>query len=217
MPAALEIELVLVFAALLAFAAILLGFLPILRHVWFYSVSRRMFAAVLAVVLGLAVAAVVLVYVAVADPAYFLPIVAVTVGLRIASPALVYARVRDRFDTTRSWSVVRAVVGLGFLVLAGILAYDVALLASGGEPAGIATVSEQLVMALSASVLIVRMAARERPRESKEWWPVWSAAVLFAVAFVVVLPYAVPVFAIIYAASGLAGWLVAFAILLWDR
>src|SRR6266568_1972488 len=210
MPAALEIELVLVFAALLAFAAILLGFLPILRHVWFYSVSRRMFAAVLAVVLGLAVAAVVLVYVAVADPAYFLPIVAVTVGLRIASPALVYARVRDRFDTARSWSVVRAVVGLGFLVLSGILAY-------GGEPAGIARVSEQLVMALGASVLIVRMAARERPRESKVWWPVWSAAVLFAVAFVVVLPYAVPVFAIIYAASGLVGWLVAFVILLWDR
>ncbi len=171
----------------------------------------------LAAVLGLAVAAVVLVYLAVADPAYFLPIVAVTVGLRIGSPALVYAKVRDRFDTTRSWSVMRPAVGVAFLALAGILVYDVALLASGGEPAGVATVSEQLVMSVSASVLIVRMAARERPRESTEWWPVWSAAVLFAVAFVVVLPYAVPAFAIIYAASGLVGWLVAFAILLGDR
>src|SRR6266571_1695729 len=109
MPAALEIELVLVFAALLAFAAILLGFLPILRHVWFYSVSRRMFAAVLAVVLGLAVAAVVLVYVAVADPAYFLPIVAVTVGLRIASPALVYARLRDHLCRVRARRMARRV------------------------------------------------------------------------------------------------------------
>jgi hypothetical protein len=41
-----------------------------------------------------------------------------------------------------------------------------------------------------------------------EWWPVWMAATLFAIAFVVVAPYAFPVFEAIYVVSGLAGWIV---------
>jgi len=217
MPAALEVGYVLLFAAILAIGAIVLGFLPILRHVWLYSVSRTTFFLVLAAVLGLAVGSVLLVLFAVADPVYFVPVVVVTVALRIVSPSLLYLRGRDRLDTTRSWSVLRWLSALVFLVLAAVLAYDVVRLASGQEPPGIATVSEQLVMAASASALIVRIAARGRPRESTEWWPLWSAAVLMAVAFVVVLPYAVPTFAITYAASGLVGWTIAFAVLLWDR
>jgi hypothetical protein len=78
----------------------------------------------------------------------------------------------------------------------------------GQEPSDLAGLSEQLAMALSASLLIVRTGFRFRPRLTMEWWPVWMAATLFAIAFVVVAPYAFPVFEAIYVVSGLAGWIV---------
>jgi len=55
-------------------------------------------------------------------------------------------------------------------------------------------------------VLIVRAGLRIRPRESNSVVPFWASAILLALAFVVVLPYAVPAFAIVYAVSGLVGW-----------
>jgi len=90
--------------------------------------------------------------------------------------------------------------------LIAILAYHLLLLASGSEPANVAVFSEQLVMALGASLLIVRAGLRIRPREAGEMWPIWSAAVLFAIAFVVVLPYAIPAFELVYVVTGIVGW-----------
>ncbi len=217
MTSALERDLVYLFAGLLALAAVLLAFFPLLRHVWIYSVSRRTFAVVLAAVVAVAVGAVVLVRSAEADPEDFLPIIAITVAFRLASPSLLYLGVRDRFDTERFWPIGRGALLPAFLGLASLLAYDVAILSTGGEPAGVAVVSEQLIMALSASFLVVRVALHGRPRESTEAWPLWAAAVLLALAFVVVVPYAVPSFALAYATSGLAGWIIAVAILVWDR
>jgi len=40
-----------------------------------------------------------------------------------------------------------------------------------------------------------------------ELWPIWMAATLFAIAFVVVAPYAFPTFEAVYLVSGLAGWI----------
>src|SRR2546428_813146 len=102
------------------------------------------------------------------------------------------------------------------LGLAAILAYHLVLIASGTEASGVAILSEQLIMALGASFLIVRAGLQVRPREATELWPIWSAAVLFAIAFVVVLPYAVPAFETIYAASGLVGWSIAFVVVAFD-
>src|SRR5437667_63497 len=134
------------------------------------------------------------------------PVAGITVGLRVASPFLLYRRVQDRLEARRWWSVFRWFVAVGFVVLIAILAYHLLLLASGSEPANVAVFSEQLVMALGASLLIVRAGLRIRPRETAEMWPIWSAAVLFAIAFVVVLPYAIPAFELVYVVSGIAGW-----------
>src|SRR5436309_650918 len=49
---------------------------------------------------------------------------------------------------------------------------------------------------------------RIRRRDTPEVWPIWAAEALWALAFVVVLPYAVPAFEIVYVVSGLIGWTV---------
>ena len=211
-----EIQLVYVFSALLVLGAVLLALLPALHHAWTFAASRRFVVVLIAVILILGIGAVLLVGSAISDPIYFLPIALVTVGLRLISPYLLYRRIEDRFDTNRTWRVVRWLVGFGFLGLAAILAYHLVLIASGTEASGVAILSEQLIMALGASFLIVRAGLQVRPREATELWPIWSAAVLFAIAFVVVLPYAVPAFETIYAASGLVGWSIAFVVVAFD-
>ena len=211
-----EIQLVYVFSALLVLGAVLLALLPALHHAWTFAASRRFVVVLIAVILILGIGAVLLVGSAISDPIYFLPIALVTVGLRLISPYLLYRRIEDRFDTNRTWRVVRWLVGFGFLGLAAILAYHLVLIASGTEASGVAILSEQLIMALGASFLIVRAGLQVRPREATELWPIWSAAVLFAIAFVVVLPYAVPAFETIYAASGLVGWSITFVVVAFD-
>ena len=211
-----EIQLVYVFSALLGLGAVLLALFPALHHAWTFAASRRFVLVLIAVILILGIGAVLLVGSAISDPIYFLPIALVTVGLRLISPYLLYRRIEDRFDTNRTWRVVRWLVGFGFLGLAAILAYHLVLIASGTEASGVAILSEQLIMALGASFLIVRAGLQVRPREATELWPIWSAAVLFAIAFVVVLPYAVPAFETIYAASGLVGWSITFVVVAFD-
>jgi len=216
MATAAEIQLVYVFSALLVLGAVLLALLPALHHAWTFAASRRFVVVLIAVILILGIGAVLLVGSAISDPIYFLPIALVTVGLRLISPYLLYRRIEDRFEMNRTWRVMRWLVGFGFLGLAAILAYHLILIASGTEASGVAILSEQLITALGASFLIVRAGLQVRPHEATELWPIWSAAVLFAVAFVVVIPYAVPAFETVYAASGLVGWSIAFAVVAFD-
>ncbi|HEX9341606.1 MAG TPA: hypothetical protein VF992_10640 [Thermoplasmata archaeon] len=203
---AAEVQLVYVFSGMLVLGAVFLVFLPALHHAWTYAASRRSLGLLIAVVALVAIGALALVVAATSDPVNFIPIAGITVGLRLGSPYLLYRGIRDRFETSRVWGVVRWVVALGFLGFAAFLAYHVALIASGVEPPVVASLSEKLLMAFGASVLIVRAGLRIRPREATAGWPYWSAAVLFAIAFVVVLPYAIPAFEIAYAVSGAVGW-----------
>lgn len=199
------------FAGLLAVSAVVLLFVPLLKHAWLFAATRTGFLLVVGPMVALSLGAIALVALAVSDPVYFLPVVAITVGLRLASPTLLYRRARDALEVRRSWSVLRYLLLVGFLVLAGVLLFN----AFVGAPLGGASVlSEQLVMGLGASLLIVRLALRARPRDRTSLWPLWLAAILFAMAFVVVAPYAFPGFAVIYASSGFGGWMLG-AIMIW--
>ncbi len=202
-----EAPFVYAFSALLACGAVVLLFLPLLRHIWLFSASRIVYVAVIASMLGLSAAAVFLVTFAISDPAYFLPIAAITVGLRLGSPSLLYRRVRERFDVRRAWSVIRILFGLACFAFAVVLLYDLSQILAGQEPPLFAMLSEQLAMAVSASALIVRGALRVRLHETKDLWPIWTAATLFAIAFVLVAPYAFPAFAAAYVVSGFVGWI----------
>jgi len=201
---------------MLVAGSVLLAFLPVLHHAWTFAASRRFFAVLIVVILALGIGAVVLVNSAISDPVAFVPIAGITVGLRLSSPFLLYRRVQDRFEAMRWWSLFRWLVVGGFVVLVAILAYHLLVLASGSEPANVAVFSEKLVMALGASILIVRAGLRIRPREVAEMWPIWSAAVLFALAFVVVLPYAIPAFELVYVVSGIVGWSIGIVAVIYD-
>ena len=215
-PVASETELAYLFAGLLAISAVILLFLPLVRHVRLFSESRLLSWLVAIAILAVGLGAVALVLLAISEPAYSLPVLAVTAALRIASPTLLQRKVRDRFETARAWPVLRFLVAAVYLSLAGLLLYELALLVSVGRPPGPAVLSEQLVMALGASTLLVRFALRARPRDQERLWPVWLAAILFAVAFVVVAPYAFPAFAVAYLASGLVGWILGVVAIRYD-
>ena len=212
-----ESQLVVLFAGLLAASSVVLLFAPVLRHAWLFAATPIGFALVVGPMLLLSIGAIALVALAISDPLYFLPVVAVAASLRVASPTLLYRGLRGRLEAHRGWAILRLLVLSGFLVLAGFLVYDLVLFATGGGPPGVATLSEQLVMALGASSLVVRLALRARPKDRASLWNVWLAAILFAVAFVVVAPYAFPVFAVAYAGSGLVGWALGAVALWYDR
>src|SRR2546428_31969 len=102
------------------------------------------------------------------------------------------------------------------LVAGAVLLAHLLLRAAGSEPAGVAVFSEKLVLAIGASTRIVRAGLRIRPRETTEMWPIWSSALLFALAFVVVLPYAIPAFELVYGVSGIIGWSIGVVALVYD-
>ena len=213
MTAAPEAPLVYAFSALLGAGAVVLLFVPILRHAWYFTASRRAYAVILAVLLLLALGTTLLVTFVGSEAAYLLPVAAVAAGLRCASPTLLYRSARDRFEARPRWRILRLALGVGYAALAADVGYALVRLLLGTPPPGLLFLSEQLVMAVGAAVLIVRTAFRFRPRTSGDLWPVWTAAVLRAVAFVVLTPYAFPAFAETYAASGLFGWIVGLLVL----
>jgi hypothetical protein len=211
MVAAAEAPLVYAFAAMLAIGAAIFALLPLFRHLIGYAASRASLTALAAACVGLAALAVFAVVFAVSDPNVFLPIAGIVVVLRILSPSLLYLRIRGRFDAERTWTFVRVGVAIVYIVFVGDLGYGLLSLLAGQPPSGVGIVSEQLAMAIGASVVVVRGAMRIRPRGVFDLWPAWTAATLLAVAFVVVAPYAFPGFAIAYVVSGLIGWTVGAA------
>jgi len=208
MSAAAETPFVYAFAALLAIGSVVLLFVPLLLHVRLFSASRLVFALVIGALLALSLIALLLVTTVVSTPADFLPIVAITAVLRISSPTLLYRGIRERFEVNPMWSGIRLLVALAFVAFAALLAYNLSRVLVGQQPSDFAGLSEQLAMAVGASLLVIRTGFRFRPRLTMELWPIWIAATVFAIAFVVVAPYAFPAFEAVYLVSGLAGWIV---------
>ena len=207
MSAAVEAPFIYAFAALLAIGSIVLLFVPLFLHVQLFSASRLVFAVVIAALLASSLIAVWLVADVFSTPADFIPVAAITAILRVSSPSLLYRGIRGRFEASPSWSGIRVLVAVAFVAFAALLAYSLARVLAGQQPSDLVGLSEQLAMALGASLLIVRTGFRFRPRLTMELWPIWIAATLFAIAFVVVAPYAFPTFEAVYLVSGLAGWI----------
>jgi hypothetical protein len=213
MSAPAEAPFVYVFAALLAIGSVVLLFIPVLMHIRLFSSGRAVFVVVVGALVILSASVVLFVTYAISTPNEFIPVAMVTAILRVASPTLLYRGIRDRFEAHGAWRVIRITVGAAFVALAGLLAYNLVRLALGMQPSDVVGLSEQFVMAFGASMLIVRAGLRFRPRVTLALWPIWTAATLFAIAFVVVAPYAFPSFEAVYIVSGLAGWIVAALII----
>lgn len=208
-----ETAFVYAFAALLAVGSAVILFVPLVQRLRLSAAPRGAHTVVLVVLGVLSLAAFVGVVAAASNPAVFLPLVAVTVALRLTSPTLLYFGVRSRLEAHRLWGVIRLALVVMFAVFAVLLTYNLLNHLAGQDPPGIAGLSEQLGMAVGASFLILRTGFRFRPQFTMELLPVWLSTLAFAVAFVVIAPYAFPVFAIAYVASGLIGWIAAIIIL----
>jgi hypothetical protein len=197
------------FAACLAIGSAVILFVPVFRYLHDNAHGRTSLWIALIGLLGLSIAAVSAITTETSNSSVFLPIAAVTVGLRLSSPVLLYRGIRDRLGTARTWPVVRLLLAVVFVGLASVLAYSLYQELVGQTVPPPVALSEQFAMAMGASILIVRTAYRLRPQITVDLWPFWTSATAFAVAFIVIAPYAFPAFAIVYAVSGILGWIVA--------
>ena len=213
MSASTEAPFVYAFAALLGVGSAVLLFVPLIRYLRDVAAGRSAFAVAIVGVVGLSLAALFGSTISAWNETSFLPVAAMTAALRIASPTLLYRGIRSRFESRRTWPIIRVAVAVLFLAFAVLLAYNLYHVVTGQELPWVASLSEQLAMALGASVLILRTMFRFRPQFTGELWPLWFSATSFAVAFVLVAPYAFPTFAMAYLMSGLIGWIVGMGVL----
>ncbi|TLZ43369.1 MAG: hypothetical protein E6K19_07390 [Methanobacteriota archaeon] len=207
MSAAAEAPFAYAFAALLGLGSVVLLFVPLFRHLSDIAAGRRAILIAVGGLIGLGAAATVVIGSASSNGAVFLPVAVVTVILRLSSPGLLYRGIRERFEAERTWSSLRIVLAVAFLGLAGLGTFNLGHLLAGANPPVIAGLSEQFAMAFGASFLFLRTAFRLRPHLTANLWPFWLSATAFALAFVVVAPYAFPAFAVTYALSGIVGWI----------
>lgn len=207
MAAPAEAPFVYAFAALLAAASVAILFMPLFRHLRAVASGRSAFALGLIGLVGLSGAAIFGITSATTDAVYFVPLAAVTVVLRLASPTLLYRGIRERLDSQKAWPGIQILLMILFIALALLLAYNLLHILAGQAPPWQTGLSEQLAMAFGASFLIMRTAFRLRPRFTIELWPVWLSATAFAIALIVIAPYAFPAFAVVYVTSGLVGWI----------
>jgi len=202
-----EASYVYAFAVSLAIGSAVLLFVPLFRYLRDVAAGRSPLLLAVGGMLGLSVAAIFGITSAPSDPALLLPLAAVTVVLRLASPTLLYRGIRDRLEARRTWPAIRLFLGIAFVGFAALLVYGLIAVLLGQVPPWPATLSEQFAMALGASFLVLRTAYRFRPRFTAELWSFWMSATAFAVAFIVISPYAFPAYAMAYWVSGLLGWM----------
>ncbi|MFQ5553360.1 MAG: hypothetical protein ACE5EW_06545 [Thermoplasmata archaeon] len=203
-----EHELITLFAVLLLSGGILVLFAPV-----FYRLARNGLWAIgfvlavpafLLVTLGLS-----FIQLSFADPAVLAPVVALVFGMRIVAPTLAFFKVRERLEGRSSWNPARLGLLAGFVTL-GIY---VGITGFGGASAiDPILISERILMAVGTAFIFLRFQVKVMPRGSYDLFVVWVAAILFSLAFAVVAPFAFPAYAVLYALSGIMGWLIGAAV-----
>ncbi len=203
-----EQELVTLLAVLLISGAILILFAPI-----FYRLARQglgIFSVVLAVpavllvILGLSY-----VQLGFADPTVLAPVVAVVFVMRVVAPTLTFFSVRQRLEGTGSWTPVRMGLIVGFVTLGIYMAIHGFWETPTVDPF---LISERIAMAAGTSLIFLRFQLKVMPHGSYDKFVVWLAAILFSLAFSVVAPFAFPAYGVLYALSGMMGWLIGAAV-----
>ncbi len=203
-----EQELVTLFAVLLISGAILILFAPLFyrlarQGLWIFSLVLAV-PAVLLVTLGLAY-----VQLGFADPAVLAPVVAVVFGMRVVAPALTFFSVRQRLEGTGSWTAVRMGLIVGFVTLGTYAAIGGFWETPALDPI---LIGERIAMAVGTALIFLRFQLMVMPHGSYDKFVVWLAAILFSLAFSVVAPFAFPAYAVLYALSGMMGWLIGAAV-----
>ncbi len=216
-----EVLLASLFAGMLIAGTLIMLLSPLIFKLTQEATKWRLYG-LLALVLGIMGVSIYIVILALTNELFFLPFVVLVVGLRGASPTFLYRSLRDRFELNRLWRFLRILLAAGFLGYAGYIAYtiivDLVGPVLGVGQSGAAILSEQLLMAIGGSFLIVRLLARILPESLMERPTVWIAAILISLALAVLAPYAFPggeavSYAIIYKLAGMVGWILGFVVI----
>ncbi len=208
------------FAGMLISGTLIVLLSPVIFKLTQETTKWRLYG-LLALVLGIMGVSLYVVWLALTNELFFIPFVVLVVGLKGASPTFLFRSLRDRFELTKLWSVLRVILAAGFLGYAGYMAFTIVIDALGPvfgvEQSRIAILSEQLLMAAGGAFLIVRLLARILPESLREKPVVWVSAILISVAFAVLAPYAFPgeaiSYATIYRLAGMGGWLLGFVVI----
>jgi hypothetical protein len=205
-----EEDLVSLFAILLVLGAVLLLFAPL-----FYRLLRN---GLWALTFLLAVPALILIALGLSfvefsfrDPIYLAPVVAVVFGMRVASPTLTFFRFRERLESSNVWMPARTLILITFMTYGIYVAYR-AFINPTTSTLDLVLISERILMAMGTSFIFLRLYLRAMPKGSYNMMVLWVAAILFSLAFAVVAPYAFPAYSLLYALSGVMGWLIGSAV-----
>lgn len=203
-----EQQLVTLFAVLLISGAILVLFAPL-----FYRLARNGLWAIsfvlavpafLLITLGLS-----FVELSFANPAILAPVVTVVFGMRLVSPTLAFFKVREQLEGRQAWTPARLGLVGGFAALGIYVGF-----AGFGDTSAVdpILISEKIVMAFGTAYVFLRLHLKVMPKGSYNMFVLWLAAILFSLAFAVVAPFAFPAYAVLYAVSGVMGWLIGAAV-----
>lgn len=207
-----EQELVTLFAALLILGSIVLLFAPVFVRLVRNGMWALSFALALPGLL-LAVLGYTFVEASFRNPAILAPVVAVVFGARVVSPTLTFFKVRDRMKDAAAWPPLKLLLTAGFLLFAVYIMLN-GLGGSEASQTDPVLISERVIMAVGTAFVFLRFYIRFVPSGSYNRLALWVAAILFSTAIAVVAPYAFPDYGVLYALSGLMGWLIGSAVAL---
>ncbi len=205
-----ETTYIFVLSVLLMGGSLLILALPIFHHImggrgWslvgFFGLPSVGFLLV-----GLALSALV-----VGDPNLLLPLVAAVATFRCLSPTLTFFKVREALEPKKAWYWIKALLVGVFIIMPGYLAFRLVFPA---DPTDAVILGERAVMAFGSTMVLIRFYMLLLPRLDQGRLHLLMAAILFSVALGIVAPYAFPAYAIVYALSGIAGWLLGLAFIL---
>lgn len=170
----------------------------------------------LALVIGVMAGSLYLVFLALDNPLFFLPFAVLVAALRAASPTFLYRSLEFRWEERKWWAILRVLLAILFLGFAGYITYTLildVLRPFVGPQSAEALFVERVLMAVGGAFVIVRIFSRILPESLRDKPTAWIAAILIAVSFAFLAPFAIAGYENYYRLSGIAGWVLGFVVL----
>lgn len=204
-----EGTLVILFAGLLMGGSVM-----VLAYPFIYSLTTGrgwgLMGALLLPILGMAVVGIGVVSIFLGDTTLLVPVVALVAGLRVVSPTITFLKVQTLFEPTKYWLPVKLLLAATFMGMAGYMTYRTVVPATTDA----LLLGERALMAVGTAFLLTRAYSYVMPRLEGGRIYLLVAAILFSVSLGIIAPYAFPGFDFVYLLSGIAGWVIAFVLVL---
>jgi len=167
---------------------------------------------VLGIILVLVVASSQLVHYSTSHPKVLLPFVVISCGLKFASPAMMVKKMREKETSSERWQKKK---GFLFLVsLAAAVYIIISTLSATAELSIVETLMTTFASAYGFSRIYLKMLLGYRRSSSeKGTWFHWLAGLFIGIAFIILIPFLVPEYAMIFKLCGGLGWFGAFSYL----